>query len=60
MDGLFTVGCATSYDSFGSVGIETCYIAVGCLGEFVADRRHFGRMIQVELALYRKMEEKVS
>lgn len=41
-DDLSAVCCAGGYDPFGGVGVEACYVAVGCFDECVADWRHFG------------------
>lgn len=41
-DDLSAVCCAGGYDAFGGVGVEACYVAVGCFDESVADRGHFG------------------
>lgn len=42
MDDSSAVCCAAGYDSFSSVCIETCYVAVSCVDEYITDRRHFG------------------
>lgn len=42
MENLLAVCGATGYDSFGSVGVESCHVAIGCLDKGVTYWRHFG------------------